>query len=66
MNTQHYDCGFFPSDQLNVTVLEGATAGSQFARIVATDADSGDFGRVTYSIVSESEVSLLFSENFSN
>ena len=40
-------------------MLEGVTAGSQFARIVATDADSGEFGRVTYSIISESEVSLL-------
>ncbi len=40
----------------NVSVLEGVAPGSQFTRIVATDADSGNFGEITYSIEGSSSV----------
>ncbi len=44
------------SDRYNVSVLEGLIPGSQFTGIVATDADSGNFGEVTYSIEGTSPV----------
>ncbi|XP_058798620.1 cadherin-23 isoform X2 [Phymastichus coffea] len=39
---------FFSTDLTNVTVLENAKIGTEVALIEARDADSSDFGRVTY------------------
>lgn len=38
----------FASDIANISVWENATIGTEIARIIATDADEGDYGRVTY------------------
>lgn len=39
---------YFTSDITNLTVLESAKIGQEVATIQARDADSSDFGRVTY------------------
>ena len=44
------------TEQYNETFSETAEVGSQVIRVVATDADSGSFGEVTYSILSGNEV----------
>ena len=40
----------FSSDILNLTVLENSPIGTQIALIEATDADSGENGKITYLI----------------
>lgn len=42
--------------QYNETFSETTEVGSQIIRVIATDADSGSFGDVTYSILSGNEV----------
>lgn len=42
----------FSQSVYQATLPEGTALGTTVVRILATDADSGDFGRVTYSIVS--------------
>lgn len=39
---------FFVGDLTNITVREDAPLGTEVARLQARDADSGDFGRITY------------------
>ncbi|XP_073991281.1 cadherin 88C isoform X3 [Rhodnius prolixus] len=39
---------YFVTELNNLTVLENITIGSEIARIEAADADSGDYGKVTY------------------
>lgn len=40
----------------NETITESIEVGNQVLRVTATDADSGSFGEVTYSIFSGNEV----------
>lgn len=44
------------TEQYNETFSETTEVGSQVIRVIATDADSGSFGKVTYSILSGNEV----------
>lgn len=46
-------------EEYSATIAESAEVGSQILRIVATDADSGSFGEITYTIIMGNEVKLI-------
>ena len=52
----HIDYTFTYIEEYNETFSEITEVGSQIFRIVASDADSGRFGEITYSILSGNEV----------
>ena len=54
------------TEQYNETFSESAEVGSQIFRVIATDADSGIFGEVTYSILSGNEVKITKRYRFEN
>lgn len=39
---------FFVTEFKNLTVMENSKLGTEIARIMAKDPDSGDYGKVTY------------------
>ena len=42
--------------QYSGTIAESAEVGNQVLRVMATDADSGSFGEITYTILMGNEV----------
>ena len=42
--------------QYSGTITESAEVGNQVLRVMATDADSGSFGEITYMILTGNEV----------
>ena len=44
--------------QYSGIIAESAEVGNQVLRVIATDADSGSFGEITYTILMGNEVNL--------